>query len=107
MKTTKTLSTLKALVIAGAILGSTSVMANGENLFKKCAGCHGVHAEKKALGKSKIINEMSAEEITVALKGYKDGSYGGRMKGLMKGQVSKLDDTQINSLSKYIATLKK
>jgi len=106
MKTTTTLSTFKALVIAAAILGSTSVMASGENIYKKCAGCHGVNAEKKALGKSKIVSEMSEKEITIALKGYRDSSYGGKMKGLMKGQVAKLDDAQIESLSKYIATLK-
>jgi cytochrome c553 len=103
MKTT----TIKSLLIAGAILASTSAMANGEMLFKKCSACHGVHAEKKALGKSKVINEMSATEIATALHGYKDGTYGGPMKGLMKGQVAKLSDEDIKTLSEHISTLKK
>lgn len=107
MKTQTIKSTLKTLVIAGAIIGSTSLMADGGELFKKCAGCHGQTAEKHALGKSKIIQNMSADEITTALNGYKDGTYGGAMKGLMKGQVAKLSTNDITSLSTYIAGLKK
>ena len=105
MKTTKTISTVKAWVLAGAILGSGSLMADAD-LYKKCSGCHGMKAEKIAMGKSKVINEMSAPEISAALNGYKDGTYGGAMKGLMKGQVASLDAKQIDSLAAYIATLK-
>jgi len=46
-------------------------------LYKKCAGCHGQTGEKVALGKSKVIKDMSKADIVVALKGYKDGTYGG------------------------------
>ena len=104
MKTTIN-STLKALVIAGAILGTSSLVASAD-LYKKCAGCHGQSAEKKALGKSKVINELAQQDIVKALKGYQDGTYGGAMKGLMKGQVAKLNDADIESLSKTISTMK-
>jgi cytochrome c553 len=50
---------------------------------------------------------MTEEEIVIALKGYKDGSYGGAMKGLMKGQVSKLADNDISTLAAHITNLKK
>jgi len=110
MKTT----TIKSLLIAGAILASTSAMANSEmvlkngaDTFKKCSACHGALGQKKALGKSKVISELSSAEITTALNGYKDGSYGGPMKGLMKGQVAKLTTGDIQALSDYIPTLKK
>ena len=105
MKTLKINTMVKTLVVAGAIL-SSSLMADGATIYKKCAACHGVNAEKAALGKSKVINDMSEKEIVNALHGYKDGTYGGAMKGLMKGQVAKLSDEDVNSLAAYIVTLK-
>jgi cytochrome c553 len=76
--------------------------ADGAELYKKCAGCHGVNAEKKALGKSQIIKGWDAQKTVAALKGYKDGTYGGAMKALMRGQVAALNDAQIESLAKFI-----
>jgi len=106
MKTTIK-STLKALVIVGTLLSSSSVLASeGADLYKKCAGCHGQQAEKKAWGKSQAIGGWDVAKTEAALNGYKDGTYGGAMKGLMKGQVSSLDDTKIKELSEYISTLK-
>jgi cytochrome c553 len=78
----------------------------GKELFAKCTSCHGAKAEKKALNKSQIIAGWDAAKIEKALKGYKDGSYGGAMKGVMKGQVAALSDEDIKALADYIATLK-
>ncbi len=91
------------------ILGITSILAaaDGSALYQKCVSCHGAAGEKHALNKSKIINEMSKEEIATALKGYKDGTYGGPMKALMKGQVASYDDTQIDTVAELITTLTK
>lgn len=84
--------------------GSVSAMADeGADLYKKCAACHGTNGEKAALGKSKIIKDMCIADVISALKGYKDGSYGGPMKGMMKGQVAILTDAQIASIAKHIA----
>jgi len=46
---------------------------------------------------------MSKEDIIKALKGYKDGSYGGAMKGVMKGQVAKLSDKDIEEIAEKIS----
>lgn len=78
----------------------------GKQLYLKCAGCHGKKAEKKALGKSAIVQGWSKEDISSALLGYKDGSYGGVMKGVMKSQVSNLSEIEINTLSSYMAAFK-
>jgi len=67
-----------------------------------CKGCHGANFEKAAMGKSKIVKDMSKEDIIAAMKGYKDGSYGGAMKGMMKGQVASLDDTAITAMADEI-----
>jgi cytochrome c553 len=70
---------------------------------KACGACHGAEFEKKAMNVSKIVKDMSKEEIITALKGYKDGSYGGNMKGLMKGQLATFDDAKIEAVASQIA----
>ena len=76
---------------------------DGKKLFTACAGCHGSHAEKHALGKSHIIKGWAVKKIETALHGYQNGTYGGSMKGIMKGQASKLNDAKIEALAKYIS----
>ena len=99
MKTTKILTGL-------LLLGVTSLFAaDGAGLFKACAGCHGANGERAALGKSQVIKGWDEAKTLTALKGYKDGSYGGPMKGVMKGQVARLSEEDIKALSAHIAGL--
>ncbi len=42
---------------------------------------------------------MTKDEIVKALKGYKDGSYGGAMKSTMKAQVIYLSDKDIEEIA--------
>jgi cytochrome c553 len=88
------------------VLGLTLVLSVGANasadLYKKCVACHGVTGEKSALGKSKIIKDLTAKQIATALKGYKDGTYGGPMKALMKGQVAAYSNEQLDSIAEFI-----
>ncbi len=95
---------MKNLIVATAIMAGFAVglSADSAAAFKKCAACHGAKGEKAALGKSKVINQMSKADIALALHGYKDGSYGGAMKGLMKGQVANLSDEDIQSIAEMI-----
>lgn len=67
-----------------------------------CASCHGYDYDKQALSKSKVISKMSKEEIEEALLGYKDGTYGGAMKSLMKSQVMKYTDDELKEIAKII-----
>ncbi len=76
--------------------------ADGAALYKKCVSCHGAHAEKSALNKSKIIAGWDVAQTEAALKGYQDGNYGGAMKTLMQGQVKTLSDAEIKALSEFI-----
>ncbi len=89
--------------VAKNAVKTSSVSA--EVLYKKCAGCHGARAEKKALGKSQIIRGWDTKKTEEALKGYLDGSYGGVMKGLMKSQLTGLKEKDIKVLSEYISKL--
>ena len=74
-------------------------------IYSACAGCHGADGSKAALGKSQIIKGWDAQKTADALKGYKTGTYGGAMKGLMRGQVSKLSEAEIQALAEYISKL--
>ena len=84
-----------------AIVGLASTSAFAANTAA-CVGCHGANFEKAALGKSKIVKDMTKENIVTALKGYKDGSYGGAMKGVMKGQVAALSDADMDAIATQI-----
>ena len=84
---------LSSLLAASALYGAST---------SACTGCHGQNFEKPALGKSKVVKDMSKEDIVKALKGYKDGSYGGAMKGMMKGQVASLSDADIDAIASSI-----
>lgn len=92
------MKTLIAILTLSALLGA----ADGAAVFKKCAACHGPTGEKVALGKSKVLKEMSQADIVAAIKGYKDGTYGGTMKALMKGQVATLSDADIEAIATHI-----
>jgi len=80
---------------------ATGIMA-AEVSTASCVGCHGADWSKSALGKSKIVSEMTQEEIKTALNGYKDGTYGGPMAGVMKGQVMRLTDADIAAIASQI-----
>jgi cytochrome c553 len=77
-------------------------------IYKTCAGCHGLTGEQKALGKSSIIQGQEINKTINQLQSYKTGTlnlYG--MGGLMKGQVAGLDEENIKTLAIYIFEMKK
>ncbi|MDH4944242.1 c-type cytochrome [Sulfurimonas sp. C5] len=78
---------------------------DGGALFVKCVACHGQNAEKSALGKSQIIKGWSVDKVLTALHGYKDGTYGGAMKGIMKSQVSAYSEDELKALAQHISKL--
>ena len=77
----------------------------GQDVFKKCIACHGHNAEKKALGHSQVIKGWASTKVLNALKGYKEGTYGGAMKGVMKGQLSVLTEKEMSLVAEYISKL--
>ena len=89
--------------IIGLII-TTSLLAGEFINEKTCMSCHGSDWGKKALGKSKVVADMNVTEITDSLIGYKDGTYGGKLKGLMKGQVQRYTDEELTIFSEKLAT---
>ena len=76
---------------------------DGSALYNRCANCHGGMGEISALGKSAVIRNWSMKQIESALLGYKAGTYGRTMKGMMQQQVKNLSDAEIHALAKYIS----
>ncbi len=85
-----------------AALATAGMAADAASLYQPCAACHGKEGERKALNASKIIKDLSKEDFVAALQGYKDGTYGGPMKGTMTGQAAKLSEADMKALADYI-----
>lgn len=91
-------------VLSGFIFVGFTISSSWATVeYKPCMGCHGVKGEKSALNRSMIINEMTKQEIIDALMGYKNNTYGGPMKGLMKVQVKKLTPEEIIAIAEFIS----
>jgi cytochrome c553 len=82
---------------------------NGEAMFKKrCTSCHGEKGEKHVAGKTAQISALSKEVIAQALKDYRSGKRSQHGMGqVMKSEVLKNTDTEIEALASYIVTLNK
>jgi len=93
---------MRKIVIASAALAALASFASAEVAAAACKGCHGANFEKKALGKSKIVSDMTHADIATSLKGYKAGTYGGAMKGVMVGQVTKYSDADLEAFAQTV-----
>ena len=87
------------MIALGTLLTASGVYAGS---VSQCASCHGSHFEKIAMGTSKVVKDMSLQEIVDSLKGYRDGTYGRALKGIMVQQTKHLDDAYIESIAKLI-----
>ncbi len=83
-------------------IGTLIITSTWGTSIAVCKGCHGQQWEDKAMGKSKVVKNMSKVEIINALKGYKNGSYGGVMKGLMVEQVKETSIAEMDALAEEI-----
>ena len=92
---------MKKIVLSTIFAAATAASLSAASTAA-CAGCHGASFEKAAMGKSQIVKGWDAAKIEASLKGYKDGTYGGPMKAIMKGQVAKLSDADIKALADYM-----
>ena len=85
---------MKKIVLGTLVLSAAAFAAVN---LGACKACHGQNFEKKALGKSLIVSNMTKDEVSAALIGYKNGTYGGPMKGVMKGQVARYSEADLSS----------
>lgn len=105
---------LKALLV---FFSTSIVWADAQTLYlHKCAGCHGHSGENSVMGKSKILNQMKAEEIEQALYNYAEGlceveaevcdPKNPMIQHGKKSIVKNLSKEEIHDLAVYISQLK-
>ncbi|ADD67786.1 cytochrome c class I [Denitrovibrio acetiphilus DSM 12809] len=93
-----------ALTFVLALTMFAAASSDGSSEYVKCKGCHGSDGSKAPLGvDSAIIKGQSKAEIANKLKGYKDDTYGGAKKSIMKSQSKRLSDDDIAALADYIS----
>ena len=83
-------------LIATSLVLSVALFAD----MDRCVACHGVDFEKKALGVSKVVKNMSEAEIKKALDGYLKGE-GGPLKDIMIKEVKVGVDTDAMAADVY------
>ena len=95
-------------VLLPLFLVSSLYSVSGSTLYKqKCKSCHGVKAERKAMGKSKVIKGMSVVSIEKDMRAYASGkrkatSYVSKIK---KSFLKKYSKKELRDLSIYIHSL--
>ena len=94
---------MKKVVLATVALAAFA-FADAPAAYTACKACHGVKGEVNTTTQSKsfVPANLTKADIEKSLKGYKDGTYGGPMKAIMKGQVAKLSDADIKALADYM-----
>ncbi len=90
---------MKKIVIAASLLVASAAFAGS---YDKCVACHGANGEKAAMGKSKVIKDLTKADFVAALKGYQAGTYGGATKGLMAAQVKDMSEATMNEIADLI-----
>ncbi len=98
---------MKKILLTLLITFTTQATADGQSLYKNCAGCHGDNGKTQALQLSGLIAGQDKEKSILQLTAYKNGElnkYG--LGNIMKMQVATLSDEDISELSEYISTLK-
>ena len=85
---------LSTILFATTIFSSNLLAVN----LHICTECHGKNFEKSAMGLSRIVKDLTKEELEKALQGYKKDAHGGTMKIVMSNQISKFTDEEIDEI---------
>lgn len=93
---------MKKMLVAATLIACSVSFSSATELYTKCVTCHGVNGEKVALGKSKVIKDLSKADFIAAMKGYQAGTYGGAMKAVMAPQAKGLSEADINAIADFI-----
>lgn len=89
-------------IILVSLAVATFALADAPASYAACKACHGAKGEINTMSKDMVPASLTKADVEKALKGYKDGTYGGPMKAVMKGQVATKSDADIKALADYI-----
>ena len=99
-----------AIAVVVTILVATSAAAEdaspptqisrGEDLYlERCTDCHGNNGERRALGRSRLLNRLPRTAIVNKLRQYQKAQ---RIRGMKDKMKSGLVENDIESLAAYI-----
>ncbi len=76
----------------------------GEELYNRhCRHCHGQKGEKRAMGSSQKLIDMSAEDIAHSVRAYgADPQFGGRMRHIMQPSANAINSRQLGDIIAFI-----
>lgn len=96
--------TIILLIMFNSLMLSNTI---SQKLYQdKCAGCHGFKANKKAFGKSRMINGWNKTKLQNVLNGYEENSFKDHLKNVMKKQIQVIKDHDKELIIDYIDNLK-
>lgn len=109
MKVIKTLTIISIISISSLFATEKTEKVDGATIFNKyCKQCHGEKGDKQVAGKTAQISALPKETIIKALKDYRSGKRSQHGMGqVMKSEVLKNSDAEIEALATYITSLKK
>ncbi|MDR1685472.1 MAG: c-type cytochrome [Desulfovibrio sp.] len=88
-----------------AVASAARAAGDGKALYlEHCAGCHSKDGGKAAGGAAPPAGQ-SSEAVYAKLRGYAEGSGGGKLKKIMRNVTRKLDDAGMRAVSGYIESL--
>ncbi len=90
--------------IIGSILNRGTQNLNGKNIYlKRCASCHGKNGETGAGAGSRLLKNMTKDEMTSSIFKYQtDEHYGGSMKMLMNNNIIGLGENKVVAIYNYL-----
>lgn len=94
--------------IVCTVIFSLNLSANGQKLYKKCRGCHGIDGKHVPFErKHGVIAGRDKVEIELIVRAIKDGSYSGdKLNQIMRKIIVKYSEEDIKDISEYIGKFK-
>lgn len=97
-----------SVLLAALCVTSGFAQNNAPQSAVSCMVCHGQNGEKSALGKSKILNKMTPDEIKMKLVLLQSdtyealfGPFGGETRAIMRKNAKVLNEKEIAEVANY------
>ncbi len=76
---------------------------DAEKLYtSKCQNCHGVKGEKSAYNSSKLLKDLSLEDMQESIKDYKNGKANSMNANIMAPYANFIDNKELKGIHAYI-----
>lgn len=87
--------------IFSAGIAGDALAADGENLFRRCARCHGDTGDKAP----HVLKGQNPAVLVEKLKGFAGGTYGGDKKDVMAKVAKGMSEAEMEAVARHIGAL--